>query len=146
MFLALPRGAARPRSGPLQAVVLQRQVTNAFSGRREDRIQHRWRRDRDGGFPHTTPEATRGHHDRFHTRHHVHVQNGVGVEVLLFDAAALHGAFAEQRSRQAIDKRAFDLRFNLLRVDGVARVGGGDDAVNLQLTRLLTDTSAQAAT
>jgi hypothetical protein len=69
------------------------------------------------------------------------------LEVVLLHAAVLQRALAEQRRRQAVHERALDLRLDLLRIDGVARIGGRDDAVHLQLRRSCsTDTSAQAAT
>jgi hypothetical protein len=79
------------------------------------------------------PRSRRGHQHGLHLRHVPHLHHRVGAEVVLLDAAVLQRALAEQRRRQAVGERAFDLRLDLLRVDRVAGIGGGDDAVDLQL-------------
>ena len=47
--------------------------------------------------------------------------------------AVLDGAVAVEQGRQAIDERARDLPLDLRRIDDVAGIGGGDDAVHLDL-------------
>jgi hypothetical protein len=67
------------------------------------------------------------------------------VEVALHHGAVLQRAFAVEQRRQAVDEGALHLGLDLLRVDRVAGVGGGDDAVHPDLAAS-TETSAQAAT
>src|SRR3954468_12210967 len=54
------RGAPpSPSSGLAEVVVLQRQRADALARRREERVQHRRRRDRDGRLADAAPEAAR---------------------------------------------------------------------------------------
>ena len=52
---------------------------------------------------------------------------------MLLDHAVLDGDFAIEQSRQAIGKGTVDLRFDLLRVDGMARIGGRYNPVHFDL-------------
>ena len=89
----------------------------------------------DRRFAHATPRlaATGRHDDRFHHGHFGDAHRIVGVEVGLLDAAVLDRALAIEQRRQPVDERAGDLPVDLRRIDGVARIGGADDTVDLDL-------------
>ena len=72
-----------------------------------------------------------------HLRHLRDAHRLVGVEVLLHDAPVLDRALLHEQRRQAVDERARDLALDLRRVDRVARIGGRDDAVHLDLVAVL---------
>ena len=57
----------------------------------------------------------------------------VGVEVLLLDAPVLHRALLMNRRGQPVDEGARNLPLDLRGIDGVAGIGGGDDAMYLHL-------------
>src|SRR5882672_7687074 len=116
------------------AVVLQRHRADALAGRLGERVQHRRRRDADRRLADAAPDwAARGHEDGLHLRHLRDAHRVVLVEVRLLDAPVLHRALLEEQCRQAVDEGARDLALDLRRVHGVAGVGGGDDAVHLDL-------------
>ena len=60
------------------------------------------------------------------------------MEVALFNAAIFHRASPKEGGRETVGKRAFNLGFDLLRVDCMSGVSGRHDAVNLQFA-LITD-------
>ena len=124
-------------SGPLQALIFERQVADALACCRKNRIQHRWRGHRNGGLAHTAPKATGGHDHRLDLGHVSQLEHRVGVEVFLLDAAIFDSALAVKRRGQAIGKRAFYLRFNLLRVHGVAAIGRSHNAVDFEFACLI---------
>src|SRR5215475_1183237 len=87
-------------SGHLDVVVLQRERADALSGRLEERIEHRGRRDADRRLTHPAPgiAATGREDDRFDLGHLGDAHRVVVVEVGLLDAAVLDGALLiEQR-------------------------------------------------
>ena len=87
-------------------MVLQRERADALAGRREEGIEHRRRRHRDGGLADAAPEAAGRHHFRLDMRRFLNPHGVVGVEVLLDDRAVLNGAFAIEQRGQAVDERA----------------------------------------
>src|SRR6202051_973353 len=123
-----PRGRRSLVSGEGDVLVPQRHRTDAFAGCREIGVEHRRSRNTDGRLANAAPEAAARHHDRFHLRHFVDPHRIVVVQIALLDAAVLHGAAAIEQAGQTVDERARDLPFDLRRVDGVAGVGGSDDA------------------
>src|SRR6266852_6164398 len=125
-------------SHQFNAVVLQRHRADALAGRPVERVQHRRRRDADRRFADAAPDRAAGRHeDGFHFGHLRDAHRVVLVEVRLLDAAVLHRALLEEERGEAVDERARDLSLDLRRVHGVARVGGGDDAVHLDLVAVL---------
>src|SRR6195256_6293901 len=125
-------------SHQFNAVVLQRHRADALAGRPVERIQHRRRRDADRRLADAAPDRAAGRHqDGFHFRHLRDAHRVVLVEIRLLDAAVLHRALLEKERRQSVDERTRDLALDLRRVHGVARVGGGDDAVHLDLVAVL---------
>ena len=72
-------------------------------------------------------------HDRFDLRHLGDAHRVVGVEVGLLDAAVLDRALLVEQGGQPVDERARHLPVDLRGVDGVGRIGGADDAVDLDL-------------
>src|SRR3977135_3264313 len=48
-------------------------------------------------------------------------------------APSLRGPPAIEQRRQAVDKRAGNLAFDLRRIDDIARIGGGNDAMHFDL-------------
>ena len=84
------------------------------------------------GSPTPPQKPPDGDDDRLDRRHLVHAQHAIRVEVRLLDAAVLHRALAVERRRQSVGERAFDLRFDLLRIDRVAGIGRRDDAMDLE--------------
>src|SRR5262249_7206423 len=102
--------AALIRTGPTlsgaDVVVLQRERTNTFTSCREERIEHRRRRHRDGGLADAAPESAGRHHFGLDLRHLVDPHDVVGVEVLLLDGAVLDGAFTIEQRGQAVGERA----------------------------------------
>src|SRR5215213_3125061 len=127
------RRAPSGRSRPAEVVVLERQVADALAGRGEDRVEHGRRRDRDRRLADAAPEAAGRDRLRLDRRHLVDAHYVVGVEVLLLDPAALDGALAVERRREAVDEGALDLPRHLLGIDDVAGIGRGDDAMDLEL-------------
>src|SRR5450432_255579 len=128
-----PRVSGARVSGEGDVLVAQRHRANSFSRCREIGVQYRRSGDADGRLADPAPEAAARHHDRFHLRHLADPHRIVGVEVGLLDAAVLHRAAAIEQPGQAVDEGARDLALDLRRVDGVAGVGGGDDAMHLDL-------------
>src|SRR5216683_2656285 len=125
-------------SHQFNAVVLQRHRADALAGRPVERVQHRRCRDADRRLADAAPDRASGRHqDGFHFRHLRDAHRVVLVEVGLLDAAVLHRALLEKERRQAVDERARDLALDLRRVHRVARVGGGDDAMHLDLVAVL---------
>ena len=59
------------------------------------------------------------------------------MEIRLLDAPVLDRALLHEQARQAVDERARHLALDLRRVDSVARIGGGHDAVHLHLVAVL---------
>ena len=68
------------------------------------------------------------------------------MEVRLLDAPVLDRAFAVERCRQTVGKRALDLRLDLLRVDRMAGSVAATMRWIFSSPASFTDTSAQAAT
>src|SRR5712691_2802007 len=125
-------------SHQFNAVVLQRHGADALPGRPVEGVQHGRRGDADRRLADSAPHGSAGRHqDGFHFRHLRDAHRVVLVEVRLLDAAVLHGALLEKERGEAIDERARDLALDLRRVHRVARVGGGDDAVHLDLVAVL---------
>src|SRR5437867_6450514 len=125
-------------SHQFNAVVLHRHRADALAGRAVERVQYRRRRDADRRLADAAPHRSAGRHeDRFHFRHLRDAHRVVLVEVRLLDAAVLHRALLAKERRQAVHERTRDLAFDLRRVDGIARIGGRDDAVHLDLVAVL---------
>ncbi len=120
-------------SGKRNVLIPQRHRANSFAGRREVGVEHGGRRDADRRLADTAPEAAARHDDRLNLRHLADPHRIVGIEVRLLDTAVLDGAPAIEQPRQAVDKRAGDLAFDLRRIDGIARIGGGNNAMDLDL-------------
>src|SRR6266704_943281 len=130
--------ASAQTSHQFNAVVLQRHRADALAGRPVERVQHRRRRDADRRLADAAPDRAAGRQEHgFHFRHLRDAHRVVLVEVRLLDAAVLHRALLEKERREAVHERARDLALDLRRVDGVARVGRGDDAVYLDLVAVL---------
>src|SRR5258705_12491771 len=133
-FPATNENAIAQASHQFNAVVLQRHRADALAGRPVERVQHRRRRDADRRLADAAPDRAAGRQeDGFHFRHLRDAHRVVLVEVRLLDAAVLHRALLEEQRRQPVDERPRDLALDLRRVYRVARVGGGDDAVHLDL-------------
>src|SRR5712691_10499033 len=125
-------------SHQFNAVVIQRHRADALAGRPVERVQHRRRRDADRRLAYAAPDGSTGRHqDGFHFRHLRDTHRVVLVEVRLLDAAVLHRALLEEKRRQAVDEGTRDLALDLRRIHRVARVGGGDDAMHLDLVAVL---------
>src|SRR5690242_4273518 len=133
-FPARSENAIAQASHQFNAVVLQRHRANALAGRPVESVQHGRRRDADRRLADAAPDRTaRRHQDRFHLRHLGDAHGVELVEVRLLDATVLHRALLEEQRREAVDEGARDLALDLSGIDGVARIGGGDDAVHLDL-------------
>src|SRR5712692_1673085 len=126
--------ASAKTSHQLYSMILQRHRTDALAGRAVERVQHRGRRDADRRLADAAPDRAAGRHeDGLDLRHLRDAHRVVLVEVLLLDASVLDRALLEEERRQAVDERTRHLALDLRRVDRVARVGRGDDAVHLHL-------------
>ena len=91
----------------------------------------------------TPPQNAAGRHDDgFDLRHFGDAHRSCRCRSSSARCAVLDGAFAVEQRRQAVDERAGDLALDLRRIDGVARIGGADDAVDLDLVAASTDISA----
>src|ERR1700716_775908 len=123
-------------SSERDVLIPQRHRTDSFPGRREVGVEHGGCRYADRRLADATPEAAARHDDRLHLRHLADAHRIVGIEVGLLDAAVLNGAPAIEQRRQAVDKRAGNLAFDLRRIDDIARVGGGNDAMHLDLVAI----------
>src|SRR5437660_9774504 len=133
-FPARIENAIAQASHHFNAVVLQRHRADALAGGAVERVHHRGRGDADRRLADSAPDRAAGRHeDGLHLRHLRDAHRVVLVEVRLLDAAVLHRAFLEEERRQAVDERARDLPLDLRRVDRVARVRRGDDAVHPDL-------------
>src|SRR5665647_1257799 len=124
---------ARVTSRDAEAVVFKRDGAIALAGRREDRVEHGWRRHADGRLADAAPEPAGRHDDALYLWHFGDPHRVVAVEISLLDVAVLDRAFAVEQRRQAKDERAGDLPLDLRRIDGVAGIGRSDDAVDLHL-------------
>ena len=114
----------------------------------------RWRRNTafstagaataDGRLADAAPEAARRHDDRLDLRHLVHAHRRCRCR----SSSARCGRPSRCIRRRAppTGRRRTSLRpaLDLLRVDRMARIGGGDDAVHLSLPSSVTETSAHA--
>src|SRR5262245_53299650 len=135
-FLSTSPGGRRPapRSDELghsQIVMLQRERSDALASRREDCIEHRRCGDADCRLANATPKASGWHDDALDLRHLRDAHGIVAIEVRLLDATILDRALLIEQGRKAVDEGACDLPFDLGWVDRMTRVGGGDDAMDL---------------
>src|SRR5437867_4528553 len=121
----------------LDAVVLQRDRAEALAGRGEERVEDRRRGYADRRLADAAPEPAGRHDDRLDLRHLRDLHRVVGVEVRLLHAAVLDRALLKEEPGQAVNERAGDLPLDLGRVDGVAGVRCGDDAMDLHLVTVL---------
>src|SRR5262249_36566306 len=58
------------------------------------------------------------------------------MEVGLLDATILHSTLAVEQGGEAVDERARHLAIDLCRIDRVTRIGGADDALDLDLVSI----------
>src|SRR6267143_2179731 len=137
-FPARSENTIAQASHQFNAVVLERHRTDALAGRLVERVQHRRRGDADRRLADAAPHRSAGRHqDGFHFRHLRDAHRVVLVEIRLLDAPVLDRALLHEERRQAIHEGARDLALDLRRVHRVARVGGGDDTVHLDLVAVL---------
>src|ERR1041384_5513234 len=137
-FPARSENAIAQASHQFNAVVLQRHRADPLAGGAVERVHYRRRGDADRRLADAAPDRSAGRHqDGLHFRHLRDAHRVVLVEVRLLDAPVLHRALLEESSGEAIHERARHLALDLRRVDRVARVGGGDDAVYLDLVDVL---------
>jgi hypothetical protein len=61
---------------------------------------------------------------------------------LLLDAPGLHRAFTHEQRGEPVHERARNLALDLRRIDAVAGIGGGDEAVHLDLVAVDRDLGA----
>src|SRR5437763_6651646 len=120
-------------SGEADVLVPQGNRTDALAGCCKIGVEHRGRGNADGRLAHAAPEPAARHHHTFHLRHLVDAQRVVGVEVGLLDLAILHRTAAVEQRGQPVDEGAGDLPFDLRGIDDIAGIGGGDDAMHLDL-------------
>src|SRR5262249_24318364 len=117
---------------PTKVPTLKPQRADALTGGREDSLEPRRRRDRNSRPPDAAPEIAARHDDDLDFGHLIDPHHVVAVKIGLLDCTAIDRAFAVERCGEAVDKRAGNLALDLRRVDRVARVGGRDDAVDLE--------------
>src|SRR6516162_9704713 len=123
-------------------VVLQRERADALARGRKVRIEHGGRGDADRRLADATPETAGWHKGRFDLRHLGDAHRVVVIEVGLLDAAVLDGAFLIEQRGQAVHERARDLPLDLSWIDSVSRIGGGNNAMNLDLVAVDRDFGA----
>src|SRR6476646_5533311 len=133
-FLKLKRRPFGRRFASLRerdVVVPQRERADALARGGKVRVEHGGRGDADRRLADATPETAGWHDDRFDLRHLGDAHRVVIIEVGLLDAALLDGAFLIEQRGQAVNERARDLPLDLSWIDAVSRIGGGNNAVNL---------------
>ncbi len=138
--IRLKSGFAAPGAGVRlhpERGVLQRQRADAFSRHGEDGVGDGGRDRRRAGLAEAAPfVAARQDEMGLDHRRVGHAGDRVGVEIALLDPALLDRDLAEQRRRQAVEHRAFDLHRGGERIDEMAAVDAGDDALDLDLAAL----------
>src|SRR6266566_6632986 len=140
---AAAAGAAASLSLRERDVVgLQRDRVDALAGRGKVRVEHGRRGYEDRRLADAAPETAGWHEDRFDLRHLGDAHRVVIIEVGLLDAAVLDGAFLIEQRGQTVDERACDLPLDLSWIDAVSRIGGGNNAVNLDLVAVDRDFGA----